>query len=106
MGKLRQVSPELWPLIDVILFSHVELIFCGGYHACLQRFYLRNIMTSFSYDATHIFCFIRNYPSSNVSNGYQSSYNRNTSSTGNRHWDQNSGADNSVQCECGQPAKR
>ena len=27
MGKLRQLSPELWPLIDVILFSY---IFHGG----------------------------------------------------------------------------
>ena len=30
MGKLRQLSPELWPLIDVILFSYIELIFRGG----------------------------------------------------------------------------
>ena len=30
MGKLRQLSPELWPLIYVILFSYIELIFCGG----------------------------------------------------------------------------
>ena len=30
MGKLCQVSPELWPLIDVILFSYIELIFRGG----------------------------------------------------------------------------
>ena len=30
MGKLRQLSSELWPLIDVILFSYIELIFCGG----------------------------------------------------------------------------
>ena len=30
MGKLRQLSPELWPLIDVILFSYIELIFGGG----------------------------------------------------------------------------
>ena len=30
MGKLRQLSPELWPLIDVILFSYIELIFHGG----------------------------------------------------------------------------
>ena len=30
MGKLRQVSPELWPLIYVILFSYIELIFLGG----------------------------------------------------------------------------
>ena len=27
MGKLRQLSPELWPLINVILFSYIELIF-------------------------------------------------------------------------------
>ena len=30
MGKLRQLSQELWPLIDVILFSYIELIFRGG----------------------------------------------------------------------------
>ena len=30
MGKLLQFSPELWPLIDVILFSYIELIFRGG----------------------------------------------------------------------------
>ena len=30
MGKFRQLSPELWPLIDVILFSYIELIFRGG----------------------------------------------------------------------------
>ena len=29
MGK-RQLSPELRPLIDVILFSYIELIFHGG----------------------------------------------------------------------------
>ena len=30
MGKLHQLSPELWPLIDVILFSYIELIFRSG----------------------------------------------------------------------------
>ena len=30
MGKLCQFSPELWPLIDVFLFSYIELIFRGG----------------------------------------------------------------------------
>ena len=30
MGKLCQLSPELWLLIDVILFSYIELIFRGG----------------------------------------------------------------------------
>ena len=30
MGKSRQLSPKLWPLIDVILFSYIELIFRGG----------------------------------------------------------------------------
>ena len=30
MSKLGQLSPELWPLIDVIRFSYIELIFrCG-----------------------------------------------------------------------------
>ena len=30
MSKMRQLSPELWPLVDVILFSYIELIFRGG----------------------------------------------------------------------------
>ena len=30
MGKLHQLSPELWPLIYVIYFSYIELIFRGG----------------------------------------------------------------------------
>ena len=30
MGKSLQLSPELWPLIDVFLFSYIELIFRGG----------------------------------------------------------------------------
>ena len=35
MVKFRQLSPELWPLIDVILCSYIELIFCGGV-SCLS----------------------------------------------------------------------
>ena len=30
MGKFRQLSPELWPLLDVFLCSNIELIFRGG----------------------------------------------------------------------------
>ena len=30
MGKLCQLSPELWPLIEVILCNYIELIFRGG----------------------------------------------------------------------------
>ena len=30
MSKFRQLSSELWPLIDVILCSYIELIFGGG----------------------------------------------------------------------------
>ena len=30
MGKFRQLSPEFWPLIYVILYSYIELIFRGG----------------------------------------------------------------------------
>ena len=41
MGKLRQLSPELWPLIDVILFSYIELIFRGGV-SCLPAALLFN----------------------------------------------------------------
>ena len=29
MGKFRPLSPELWPLIDIILCSYIELIFRG-----------------------------------------------------------------------------
>ena len=41
MGKLRQLSPELWPLNDVILFSYIELIFRGGV-SCLPAALLFN----------------------------------------------------------------
>ena len=30
MGKFRQFSPVLWPLIDAILCSYIELVFHGG----------------------------------------------------------------------------
>ena len=30
MGKFRQLSPELWPLIGVILCNYIVLIFRGG----------------------------------------------------------------------------
>ena len=30
MGKFRQLSLELWPLINIILCSYIELIFRGG----------------------------------------------------------------------------
>ena len=30
MSKFRQLSQELLPLIDTILFSYIELIFRGG----------------------------------------------------------------------------
>ena len=47
MGKLRQLSPELWPLIDVIVFSYIELIFRGGVSclpaALLFIFYLLSL---------------------------------------------------------------
>ena len=43
MGKLRQLSPELWPLIDVILFSYIELIFRGGV-SCLSAALLFEII--------------------------------------------------------------
>ena len=42
MGKLCHLSPELWPLIDVILSSYIEIIFHGGV-SCLPAallFYL------------------------------------------------------------------
>ena len=35
MSKYRQLSQELLPLIDVILFSYIELIFRGGV-SCLS----------------------------------------------------------------------
>ena len=43
MGKLRQLSPELWPLIYVILFSYIELIFRGGV-SCLPAALLFNMV--------------------------------------------------------------
>ena len=30
MGKFCQLSPELWPLIYVIVYSYIELSFRGG----------------------------------------------------------------------------
>ena len=54
MNKFRQLSPELWPLIDVILCSYIELIFRGRV-SCLPaallfvivRLYCHSITTSF-----------------------------------------------------------
>ena len=43
MGKLRQLSVELWPLIDVILFSYIELIFRGGVSCLPAALLLLNI---------------------------------------------------------------
>ena len=42
MGESHQLSPELWPLIDVILFSYIELIFHGGV-SCLPAALLFNL---------------------------------------------------------------
>ena len=39
MGKFRQLNPELWPLIDIILCSYIELIFRGGV-SCLPAAFL------------------------------------------------------------------
>ena len=47
MGKMRQLSPELWPLIDVILFSYIELIFRGGV-SCLPAAFLFLICIDFT----------------------------------------------------------
>ena len=46
MGKFRQLSQELWPLIDVILFSYIELIFQGGV-SCLPAALLFQIRHSY-----------------------------------------------------------
>ena len=48
MGKSRQLSLELWPLIDVILFSYIELIFRGGV-SCLPAALLFNISMRLSF---------------------------------------------------------
>ena len=42
MGKFRQLSPELWPLIDVFFCSYIELIFRGGV-SCLPAALLLHI---------------------------------------------------------------
>ena len=47
MGKLCQLSPELWPLIYVILFSYIELFFRGGV-SCLPAALL------FKFDSKHL----------------------------------------------------
>ena len=54
MAKLRQLSPDLWPLIDVILFSYIELIFRGGV-SCLPAALLFN-MSIPSYGTCVFFC--------------------------------------------------
>ena len=46
MGKLRQLSPELWPLIYLILFSYIELIFRGGV-SCLPAAVLFQLRKDF-----------------------------------------------------------
>ena len=48
MGKSRQLSLDLWPLIDVILFSHIELIFRGGV-SCLPAALLFNSKFAWAY---------------------------------------------------------
>ena len=45
MGKSCQLSPELWPLIDVILFSYIELIFRGGVSCLPAALLLRQVFT-------------------------------------------------------------
>ena len=55
MGKLRQLSPELWPLIDVILFSYVELIFRGGV-SCLPAALLFSHMQNVGFLITRLIC--------------------------------------------------
>ena len=58
MGKLRQLSPELWPLIDVILFSYIELIFRGGVSclpAALLFFFHFSYMGSFVFEQKILF---------------------------------------------------
>ena len=47
MGKVRQLSPELWPLIDVILYSYIELIIRGGV-SCLPAALLFTIENPYS----------------------------------------------------------
>ena len=42
MGKLHKLSPELWRLIYVILFSYIELIFRAGV-SCLPAALLLNV---------------------------------------------------------------
>ena len=48
MGKLRQLSPELWPLIYVILFSYIELFFRGGV-SCLPAALLLKTVQSIAF---------------------------------------------------------
>ena len=41
MCKFCHLSPELWPLIDVILCSYIELIFRGGVSCLLAALSFR-----------------------------------------------------------------
>ena len=48
MGKLRQFSPELWPLIDVILFIYIKLFLRGGVSCLPAALLFLVILTSLS----------------------------------------------------------
>ena len=47
MDKFRQLSPELWPLIEVILCSYIELIFRGRVSCLPAALLLFNVMTNY-----------------------------------------------------------
>ena len=53
MGKLRQLSSELWPLIDVILFSYIELIFRGQV-SCLPAALLFIFLLEYSFNQQNL----------------------------------------------------
>ena len=54
MGKLRQLSPELWPLIDVIFFSYIELIFRGGVSCLPAALLFACAKIRFSHNEAHM----------------------------------------------------
>ena len=56
MGKMRQLSPVLWPLIEVILFSYTELIFRGGV-SCLPAALLLHMPKERCRSADQRLCF-------------------------------------------------
>ena len=69
MGKFRQFSPELLPLIDVILCSYIEYIFCCGV-SCLPAALLLLTVTLRGYLISIAYCLFFSFDVSYDSDSY------------------------------------